>query len=154
MTNYSFDHITNTLTVTAAFLKKAGILNSPEYKTIMEFKANHEGLKIEKADAAKKTGKHHIKLVQMVKYIQFLDRLNGTNVYAQYLTVKELSRIQRSPYKYVEDWFLRTFPNFETVVSFDEKGQMIFKSEDDQKSAENKPALTVVGTDEKLEASA
>ena len=37
-------------------------------------------------------------------------------------------------------------------VSFDEKGQMVFKSEDDQKPAENKPALIVVGTDEKLEA--
>lgn len=149
MNNYDFDHINNTLTVTASFLKKAGILNSPEYKTIMQFKANHQDLKIEKAPAIKREQKHHVKLAQMVQFIKTMDRVNKTKVYDQYLTVKEMSRIQRSPYKYMEDWFRKTYPNFEKVVSFDEKGQMIFT---DREENQTKNALTVINADEKLEA--
>ena len=149
MTNYTFDHINNTLTVTASFLKKAGILNSPEYKTIMQFKANHPGLEIKKADTPKREQKYHVKLAQMVQFIKTMDRLNQTKVYDQYQTVKELSRIQRSPYKYMEDWFRKTYPNFDKVVSFDEKGQMFF-NEGEENQAKN--TLTVVNADEKLEA--
>ena len=149
MNNYTFDHINNTLTVTASFLKKAGILNSPEYKTIMQFKANHPGLEIKKADAPKREQRHHVKMAQMVQFIKTMDRLNRTNVYDQYLTIKELSRIQRSPYKYVEDWFRTTYPNFEKVASFDEKGQLIFKTSEEN---QEKAPLAIVNTDEKLEA--
>ena len=149
MTNYTFDHINNTLTVTASFLKKTGILNSPEYKTIMQFKANHPGLEIKKADTPKREQKYHVKLAQMVQFIKTMDRLNQTKVYDQYQTVKELSRIQRSPYKYMEDWFRKTYPNFDKVVSFDEKGQMFF-NEGEENQAKN--TLTVVNADEKLEA--
>ena len=149
MNNYTFDHINNTLTVTASFLKKAGILNSPEYKTIMQFKANHPGLEIKKADTPKREQKYHVKLAQMVQFIKTMDRLNQTKVYDQYQTVKELSRIQRSPYKYMEDWFRKTYPNFDKVVSFDEKGQMFFNDSEENQA---KNTLTVVNADEKLEA--
>ena len=49
----------------------------------------------------------------------------------------------------MEDWFRKTYPNFEKVVSFDEKGQMIFT---DREENQTKNALTVINADEKLEA--
>ena len=36
MTGYNYDAITNTLTMTASFAKKASQLNTPEYNTVRQ----------------------------------------------------------------------------------------------------------------------
>ena len=49
MTGYNYDAITNTLTMTASFAKKASQLNTPEYNTVRQLRLDNPGMKIEKA---------------------------------------------------------------------------------------------------------
>ena len=137
--SYSFDHITNTLTVTAAFLKKAGILNSAEYKIIKDFRADNPDMKIVKAESSKKNVKHHIKMAQMVQFITVWDSKNKTTYLDQYETVKALSKIQASPYKYVEVWFQKTFPNWQNQVDFNNDGTMSFVTKSDEQKKTDAP---------------
>ena len=134
MNGYNYDSISNTLTVTAAFLKKASVLNSAEYKTIRQFRSDNPGLKIEKkGPVAMKNREHHIKLKDMKDWLVQYDLLQGTNYLDQYRLVYAMSKIQPSPYKYIETWFKKTFPNWMNQMTFDKDGQMSFV-------IENKPA--------------
>ena len=53
-TGYSYDAITNTLTLAADFAKKASQLNSPEYRIVKQFRAENPGLTITKRTSAAK----------------------------------------------------------------------------------------------------
>lgn len=143
MTNYTFDAMNNTLTVTNAFLKKAGIFNSAEYNLIKNIRLDYPTVKIIMAD--KKKGQHHITFAQMAEFIAFMDQENKTDITAQYAKVKALSKIQPSPYNYVKTWFERTFPNYTNQVDFVD-GKMVFVEEkkDEAKQSERKNELTVV----------
>lgn len=48
---YSYDAISNTLTMTAAFAKKASQLNTPEYHIVRQLRLDNPGMKIEKSAA-------------------------------------------------------------------------------------------------------
>ena len=145
MTNsYTYDSINNTLTVTAAFLKKAGVLNSPEYRTIKQIRADYPNVTIVKAESSKKNVKHHIKMAQMVQFITKWDELNSTKYLDQYETVKALSKIQASPYKYVELWFIKTFPNHENQIIFNNDGSVQFDIKREAKKEAAAPALAPV----------
>ena len=140
MTNsYTYDIINNTLTVTAAFLKKAGVLNSPEYKTIKQIRADYPNVTIVKAESTKKNVKHHIKMAQMVQFITLWDSKNKTTYLDQYETIKALSKIQASPYKYVEVWFQKTFPNWQNQVDFNNDGTMSFVTKSDEQKKTDAP---------------
>ena len=46
MTGYNYDAITNTLTMTASFAKKASQLNTPEYRTLLQLRNDNPGMKV------------------------------------------------------------------------------------------------------------
>lgn len=48
---YSYDAISNTLTMTAAFAKKASQLNTAEYNIVRQLRNDNPGMKIEKSAA-------------------------------------------------------------------------------------------------------
>ena len=141
MTNYNYDAINNTLTVTASFLKKAGVFNSSEYNTIKSIRADYPNVEIVKAEVSKKNVKHHIKLAQMVQFITLWDSKNNTTYLDQYETVKALSKIQASPYKYVEDWFKKSFPNWENQIIFNNDGTFNFVTKSEESKEADAPVV-------------
>ena len=54
----------------------------------------------------------------------------------EYENVRLMSKCQKSPYKYVCKWFEAKFPNYGKMVSFDEKGELVWKKEEDNKLVE------------------
>ena len=131
MTNYTFNQLTNTLTVTAAFLKKAGIYNSREYNIIKALRKDFPEMKIE--TVAKKNTVHHITFAQMKEFLSFIDNEINTNYLEQYEKVKTLSKIQASPYNYVKTWFENSFPNYAKQVTW-ANGKMEFITEGESKN--------------------
>lgn len=135
---YNYDSISNTLTVSAAFLKKASVLNSPEYVTIKQFRADYPEITIKKAaPVVKKNAEHHIKMTHMEEVLKLLDKVNNTKYIDQYGVVKQMSKIHASPYKYVETWFKNTLPDWENMVAFDENGKVSFVKSKEETPAEN-----------------
>ena len=136
MTGYNYDAITNTLTLTASFAKKASQLNTPEYHIVRQLRLDNPGMKIEKAaPKASSNRPAHLTFAQMEGFIaKCANSEERLNVFEK---IKALSKIQASPYAYVRKWFLENYANYSEQPEFDEKGFVIVKTKS-QMDAEKK----------------
>lgn len=131
--NYYFDYNTNTLYVTKAFDKKASKYNSAECNIIMSLRQMFSNVTIKIAEAPKAKSKT-LSYDLMLKYIVRMP--NARDLLKEYENVRLMSKCQKSPYKYVCKWFEAKFPNYGKMVSFDEKGELVWKKEEDNKLVE------------------
>lgn len=119
MKKYDIDYINETITLTAAFLRKASTLGTPEYKEMIELRRSLPGFHFVKAEATKKTANKNKNLTykHMREYIA--DSAESKEAAAALLAEMEkvvaLSKIQSNPYKYVQAWFLNQFPECKPV---------------------------------------
>lgn len=123
--NYSFDAINNTLTATATFLRKASVFNSVEYNIVKGIRADYPDVQIVKAVAKKSKAQraiHRISLTEIKNFLELWDKQNGTCFKAKYDLVKQMSKIQANPYKYIVAWFETNFPNWQQMVVIDDNG--------------------------------
>ena len=124
--SYSFDALTNTVTISKDFARKASKLNTPEYKTLLQLRSDNPNLKIVMRETAKAQNGSGITFKQMEAFIkQCRDSESRIEVYER---VKALSRVQRSPYKYVKDWFLTNYANYSENPEFDADNYVIVKT--------------------------
>lgn len=153
VTGYSFDPITNVVTCSDSFLKKASRLNSPEYNVLKQFRAEIPGLKIEKGE--KKSGNRplNITFAKMEEYIK--NCRDGETRLEAFKKVKSLSKIQSSPYQYVRTWFLDNYANYSEQPTFDADGFVIVKTksemEAEKKAQEEAETAQTVTEQPKLE---
>ena len=137
--NYYFDFNTNTLYMTKAFDKKASQYNSAECNTIMSLRQMFSNLTIQIAEAPKSNKKSsnketnkHLSYDLMFKYIVRMP--NALVLLKEYENVRLMSKCQKSPYKYVCNWFEVKFPNYGKMLNFDEKGERVWKKEEEDKA--------------------
>lgn len=122
MTNgYTFNPITNTLTISAAFAKKASKVGSPEYCIILKLRNDFEKLNI--VQEQKKEGKKGVTYAQMEGFIAM--HRNAAELSDLFNKVRKMSRYQAMPYKYVKTWFDNRFPYYSDQPTFDEDHYVI-----------------------------
>ena len=136
MTGYNYDAITNTLTMTASFAKKASQLNTPEYNTVRQLRLDNPGMKIEKA--IRKTPSNQPMNATFAQMEGFIAKCaNSEERLDVFEKIKALSKIQASPYAYVRKWFLENYANYAEEPEFDANGFVIVKTKS-QMEAEKK----------------
>lgn len=136
MTGYNYDAITNTLTMTASFAKKASQLNTPEYNTVRQLRLDNPGMKIEKA--IRKTPSNQPMNATFAQMKGFIAKCaNSEERLDVFEKIKALSKIQASPYAYVRKWFLENYANYAEDPEFDANGFVIAKTKS-QMEAEKK----------------
>ena len=116
---HSFDICNGTLTISKVFEKNAAIPGSEEQKKMIEYmKLCGDRLIISyyKPHAATKG----LRFAQMENHI--LHTRDAAARLKQFETVKQLSKSQKNPYKYVLDWFNINYPNFTEQPEFDDEG--------------------------------
>ena len=138
VTGYSFDPITNVVTCSESFLKKASRLNSSEYLVLKQFRAEIPGLKIEKGERKSGNRPLNITFAKMEEYIK--NCRDGETRLEAFQKVKSLSKIQSSPYQYVRTWFLDNYANYSEQTTFDADGFVVVKTKS-QMEAEKKAAV-------------
>ena len=127
MTGYNYDAITNTLTMTASFAKKASQLNTPEYNTVRQLRLDNPGMKIEKA--IRKTPSNQPMNATFAQMEGFIAKCaNSEERLDVFEKIKALSKIQASPYAYVRKWFLENYANYTEDPEFDANGFVIVKT--------------------------
>lgn len=127
MTGYNYDAITNTLTMTASFAKKASQLNTPEYHIVRQLRLDNPGMKIEKATPKASSNRPvSIPFAKMEDFISLC--ANSEERLDVFEKVKALSNIQASPYAYVRTWFLDNYANYSDQPEFDADGFVIVKT--------------------------
>ncbi len=125
-TSYNFDAISTVLTITKDFARKASQINSPEYKTMLQFRRDYPSLEIVMREGTKAQNSSGITFKQMEAFIkQCRDSESRLELYER---VKALSKVQHSPYKYVKDWFLTNYANYSEQPEFDAEGFVVVKT--------------------------
>ena len=98
--------------VTKAFEKQARIFGTPEYREWRAFLAENPGTEmvtktIKKAKDKKNDAKNRT-YEKMAEYISLQE--NADELMKEFEAQKKLSIVQKSPYRFVLNWFLKTFP--------------------------------------------
>lgn len=151
---YSYDAISNTLTMTATFAKQASQLNTAEYNIVRQLRNDNPGMKIEKSAAKAPSNRPlNITFAKMEEYIK--NCRDGEIRLEAFKKVKSLSMIQSSPYQYVRTWFLDNYANYSEQPTFDADGFVIVKTksemEAEKKAQEEAEAAQTVAEQPKLE---
>ena len=111
--------IGNHIIVTKAFLKKAQVFGTDEYYALRTVKAENPNAAVRTKAIKKNPDKETFKKVtyENMEYYISLQPNKATHM-AHYKIVRERSKIQKSPYKYVAKWFVDTFPDFRKAPVF------------------------------------
>ena len=98
--------------VTKAFEKQARIFGTPEYREWRAFLAENPGTEmVTKTIKKKKDKKNDAKnrtYDKMAEYINLQE--NADVLMKEFEAQKKLSIVQKGPYRFVLNWFLKTFP--------------------------------------------
>lgn len=106
---YRFDPFTRTLFISKAFEKNAGIPGTAEQKIVSELLSTYgDTLIIERYKAHK--AKKGLNFVKMENHIK--NTANADEMMKRFEKVKQLSKSQKNPYKYVLEWFHDNYPKF------------------------------------------
>ena len=105
---YNYDAINNTVTISAAFAKKASQVGSEEYETMLKLRKDYPNLKVMKEE---KTGNAQLTYKKMEEFINL--HRNKDELKKAFEGAKTLSKFHSMPYTFVKDWFLKSFPYFQ-----------------------------------------
>lgn len=119
--NYYFDHVSNTLYATKSFLKEAEQFGSAACDVIIQARAMYPDIAIQ-TYATEKRNNTAIPYKYMVRYISLMP--DAAEAIREMESVKLMSHSQKSPFKYVENWFKKKYPEYGKTVRLDTEGNI------------------------------
>lgn len=123
---YSIDFSNNTLIMNYKFSQGAKKYNSEEYKILQAIKKDFPEIKIQvKSGREQKAPRYNKRLTyeNMKNYIRCFE--NSEVLLERFDTVKKMSLVVKSPYKFVCDWFTVQFPDYNKTPEFEGNITMI-----------------------------
>lgn len=110
----------NEIYVSKAFQKQATIYGTPEFRQWREIRNEFPGITMV-VKSTRTSDIYNTTYAKMEKYINTFD--NAEDILKEMAKVRERSKIQRNPHRYVLAWFESTFPNYKTSDIFQEDEQ-------------------------------
>ena len=105
---YNYDAISNTVTISSTFAKKASQVGSEEYEIMLKLRKDYPNLKVMKEE---KTGNAQLTYKKMEEFIKL--HRNNDELLKAFKGARTLSKFHSMPYTFVKSWFAKTFPYFE-----------------------------------------
>ena len=134
----SYNPMTNTLSLTASFVKKASRLGTAEYKTVLQYKKDYPDLEIVEL---KKDNEHKRDTVTYTRMEKTIMRCRDKeNRMAQYERMRAWADIQDAPFLKLKAWFLNNYANYDSMDDIDEEGFFIPKTKEQVKAEAEKKA--------------
>ena len=136
---YKIDFVNNTLTMSKAFEEALNNPASEEYKLVKQLRDDFPGLTIiRKTRRAPKKARptKNLTYKHMEQYMSVFK--NADELLAQFKVVKECSKQQPSPYKFVLDWFKNQFPKYKELPDFGNNAPKVIDLAAFQKKQEEK----------------
>ncbi len=127
---YVFDVLNNTLTCSSAFLKKASVLNTPEYLTLKQLRADNPDMTITVAEKkSRRKSNPDITFEKMKGFIALC--ADSQKRLKEFERVCSLAKVQSSPYAYTKKWFFENYANYAEQPQLDENGFVIPKTREE-----------------------
>lgn len=129
-----------TAQVTKAFMKQAAIFGTDEFKLWREYKKEFPGAKMVTKSITKNPNQKTRRNMTFANMETFINtRTDAKDLMDEFETVKKRSKIQKSPYQYVLEWFETKFEGYDDLEAFmKEKDAERVKAEAEKKAAEKK----------------
>lgn len=120
--SHNIDHINQKVYLTASFLRAASRLGTPEYNELLALRRGLPGYEFKKVEANRKKTTNKNKNLTYANMREHIKAVYGETPKAAEMLktmerVEALSRIQANPYKYVHDWFVNEFPNYNSAAT-------------------------------------
>lgn len=110
---------TNTVVMSYKFSAAAAKYGTKEYKIMKGIRRDFPGMaEIVVSGREKKTPHPNTRLTYENMEIHINAYENANDLLEVFETVKALSKVCASPYKYVHDWFVAQFPNYKSTPIF------------------------------------
>ena len=134
----SYNPMTNTLSLTTNFVKKASRLGTPEYKMVLQYQKDHPGLEIIEL---KKDNEHKRDTVTYTRMEQTIKLCRDSEArMKQYERMRTWAEIQDAPFLKLKTWFLNNYANYDSMDDIDEEGFFIPKTKEQVKAEAEKKA--------------
>ncbi len=109
----------NKAQVSKTFMKNSKIYGTPEYKLMREFKAENPNCEVVVKTIKKNPNKKTTLNLKYENMETFIDEQENNEILkAEFEKVKRMSKVQKSPYNYVLDWFKKKFKGYESYETF------------------------------------
>lgn len=121
----------NTARVTKAFMKKANIFGTDEFKLWREYKAMFPKAKMVTKSIKKNPDKKTTRNMTYENMEEFLRTLlNGEELCKELEIIKKRSLVQKCPYHYVLDWFSEAVEGYDDFKKFAARKEAECKQEE------------------------
>ena len=120
MKNIKIDFDRNEAIVTKAFQKKATTYGTPEFRQWREIRNEFPNIQMVVKNT-RTSDIYNTTYEKMEMYIKTFD--NAETILQEMAKVKERSKIQRNPHRYVLAWFESVYPDYKTSDIFQEDEQ-------------------------------
>jgi len=128
MKQYRYNCLTNTLTLSRAFVRQAENVESEEYKFVQRMREEIPGLDIvrQEKQVHRRSKYANLSVKAMKDYISCMR--NSDERLAELDSVVSASRGQDHPIRYTREWFLENYPGYNVIPVFDEEGYLLPKA--------------------------
>ena len=128
----SYNPMTNTLALTANFVKKASRLGTAEYKMVLQYQKDHPGLEIVEL---KKDNEHKRDTVTYTRMEQTIKLCRDSEArMKQYKQMRIWAEIQDAPFLKLKAWFLNNYANYDSMDDIDDEGFFLPKTKAEVKA--------------------
>ena len=135
----SYNPMTNTLSLSESFVKKASRLGTAEYKLVLQYQKDHPDLKMVQME--KKNPEHKRDTVTYTRMEQTIKRCRDSESrMKQYERMRTWAEIQDAPFLKLKAWFLNNYANYNSMDDIDEEGFFIPKTKAEVKAEAEKKA--------------
>jgi len=135
----SYNPMTNTLSLSESFVKKASRLGTPEYKMVLQYQKDHPNLKM--VEMEKKPSEHKRDAVTYTRMEQTIKLCRDSESrMKQYERMRTWAEIQDAPFLKLKAWFLNNYANYNSMDDIDEEGFFIPKTKAEVKAEAEKKA--------------
>ena len=148
----SYNPMTNTLSLSESFVKKASRLGTAEYKMVLQYQKDHPDLKMVQME--KKNPEHKRDTVTYTRMEQTIKLCRDSEArMKQYERMRTWAEIQDAPFLKLKAWFLNNYANYNSMDDIDEEGFFIPKTKAEVKAEAEKKAQEAAKKAEEAQAS-
>ncbi len=135
----SYNPMTNTLSLSESFVKKASRLGSSEYKMVLQYQKDHPDLKMVQME--KKPSEHKRDTVTYTRMEKTIMRCRDSEArMKQYKQMRTWAEIQDAPFLKLKAWFLNNYANYDSMTDIDDEGFFLPKTKAEVKAEAEKKA--------------
>ena len=149
----SYNPMTNTLSLSESFVKKASRLGTAEYKMVLQYQKDHPDLKM--VEMEKKPSEHKRDAVTYTRMEQTIKLCRDSEArMKQYERMRTWADIQDAPFLKLKAWFLNNYANYDSMDDIDDEGFFLPKTKAEveaekkaREAAKNEAAANIAQND-------